>query len=105
MSRGTDRDGAASSGYGWGMRFAARARSVFAGAAVATAVGLALSGCPRQPDAPDPGTGQPCETLADCNPGVDCGLLRLCVEDFCEAEASLVRACDDVGAPVRPPDG
>lgn len=66
--------------------------------------GVALvSGCPRQPDAPDPLSGTPCAQLSECNPGRACGALRLCVDGYCEAEASLLRPCRDEGQPVPPP--
>ncbi len=65
---------------------------------------LAMAGCPRTPDAPDPGMGTPCEQLDDCNPGVSCGQLRLCVAGFCERERSLIRPCPELGAPVARPD-
>ena len=67
---------------------------------------LAATGCPRAPDAPEPGMGTECIQFADCNPGVTCGVLRLCVEGFCEAEGSgsLIRACPGAGDPVRPPE-
>jgi len=65
---------------------------------------LAMSGCPRTPDAPEPGMGMPCEQLDDCNAGVSCGALRLCVAGFCEEGNSLIRPCPEVGDPVLPPD-
>lgn len=65
-------------------------------------LGLGLLGCPRQPDAPEPGMGTPCEALEDCNPGVACGLLTLCVDGFCEDEPSLVRPCPGEGEPIGP---
>lgn len=66
---------------------------------------LGLSGCPRTPDAPDPGMGTPCEQLDDCNPGVSCGQLRLCVAGFCEEGRSLIRPCEDEGVRVIDPEG
>lgn len=73
------------------------------GPACSILLALAATGCPRAPDAPEPGTGTPCEQLADCNSGVACGILRLCVDGLCELEGSLVRACPGAGAPVQPP--
>ena len=67
-------------------------------------VAFAISGCPRTPDAPDPGGGMPCEQLDDCNPGRTCGALTLCVAGFCEEGASLIRPCPDDGEPVVRPD-
>lgn len=64
---------------------------------------LALAGCPREPDAPEPGMGEPCEQLADCNPDGSCGVLTLCVDGFCAEEPTLVRPCPDEGEPIRPP--
>lgn len=61
---------------------------------------LALSGCPRNLEPPPPG-GDPCGSLEDCNPGVDCGSLTLCLDGFCEAGQTLVRPCEDEGNPVR----
>lgn len=72
--------------------------------ALVIAAMMCATGCPRQPDAPDPGMGEPCESLEACNPGISCGLLRLCVEGFCEDEATLVRACRERGEPL-PSDG
>ncbi len=72
---------------------------------------LALSGCPRTPEAPEPLSGTHCEQLADCNPGRSCGALKLCscttepcVDGFCEEGFSLLRPCRDEGVPVRPPE-
>lgn len=65
---------------------------------------LAAAGCPREPEAPKPLMGTPCEQLTDCNPGRECGALRLCVDGYCEAGASLLRPCRDEGVPVRPPE-
>ena len=70
----------------------------------ASLLALSLSGCPRTPDAPEPGMGTPCVELEDCNAGVTCGALRLCVAGFCERDPSLVRPCPGVGAPVVRPD-
>lgn len=65
---------------------------------------LAASGCPRTPDAPDPGGGMPCDQLDDCNPGgVTCGALTLCVAGFCEEGASLIRPCPGEGEPIVDP--
>jgi hypothetical protein len=61
-----------------------------------------LQGCPRTPEAPEPLVGEPCEALNDCNPGVTCGALRLCVGGYCEERASLLRPCRDEGVPVVP---
>lgn len=73
--------------------------------AVALVLALAATGCPRTPDAPEPGMGTPCEQLNDCNSGVTCGVLRLCVDSFCEeGPGSLIRPCPGEGAPVRPPE-
>jgi hypothetical protein len=66
--------------------------------------GLLLSGCPRTPDAPEPLTGTPCEQLTDCNPGVSCGALRLCVDGYCEEGMSLMRPCRGAGESVLPPE-
>lgn len=65
---------------------------------------LALTGCPRTPNAPDPIMGTPCEDNADCNPGENCGALTLCVDGLCEVGNTLVVPCPGEGAPVRPPD-
>jgi hypothetical protein len=65
---------------------------------------LFLGGCPRTPDAPEPLTGTPCEQLSDCNEGVSCGAMRLCVDGYCEAGASLMRPCREGGDPVVPPE-
>ncbi|MBX3271867.1 MAG: hypothetical protein KF729_16485 [Sandaracinaceae bacterium] len=70
--------------------------------ALAALAALTLSGCPRTPEAPGPGTGTPCEQLDDCNPGATCGALRLCVSGFCEAGRSLIRPCPGEGAPIDP---
>lgn len=67
------------------------------------AVALSAVGCPRSPDAPDPGMGTPCEQLDDCNPGMTCGALRLCVAGFCEEGASLIRPCPGEGEPIVDP--
>jgi len=62
---------------------------------------LSLLGCPRQPDAPEPGDGVACEQLEDCNdPSLTCGLLTVCVDGFCEDAPSLVRPCPDEGQPI-----
>lgn len=68
-------------------------------------LGLFLAGCPRGPEPPDPGMGTPCEQLSDCNPDRSCGALTLCVDDYCEQGASLIRPCEGEGEPVRPPGG
>ncbi len=65
-------------------------------------LGLTLLGCPRQPDAPEPGDGVPCAQLEDCNPTQTCGLLTLCVDGFCEESPSLMRPCPDRGVPLDP---
>ena len=89
------------------MSFAARARAHLVRSGLPLVLGLATAlavmGCPRQPDAPDPGMGTPCEQddLSDCNE-TDCGLLRLCVDGFCEDEPSLVRPCPGEGTPIPP---
>lgn len=76
---------------------------------LALLVSLAVPGCPREPDAPDPLSGTPCTTLDDCNPGRECGALKLCVDaregesGFCEEGASLILPCEGEGEPVRPP--
>jgi len=70
-----------------------------------SALALALSGCPQKPNAPEPGMGTPCNQLSDCNPGVTCGALQLCVDNFCEEGHSLIRPCRDEGESVRPPTG
>jgi hypothetical protein len=76
---------------------------------VALLLCVALPGCPREPDAPDPLSGTPCNTLDDCNEGRTCGALTLCVDaregesGYCELGASLVRPCPGEGDPVRPP--
>ena len=64
---------------------------------------VSLAGCPREPEAPEPGMGTPCEQLSDCNPDESCGALTLCVDGFCEQGATLVRPCPGAGEPVRPP--
>jgi len=69
--------------------------------AAVLALALFMSGCPRTPNAPDPGMGTPCEQLIDCNPTATCGALRLCVAGFCEEGNSLIRPCPDEGEPVR----
>jgi hypothetical protein len=69
----------------------------------ALVVAVGLAGCPREPNAPDPGMGTPCESLEDCNDGVTCGELKLCVDGFCEEGRSLIRACPGAGDPVVPP--
>ena len=66
-------------------------------------LGLLLLGCPRQPDAPEPGEGTPCEQLEDCNPTASCGLLTLCVDGFCEDSPSLMRPCPNEGEPLPGP--
>lgn len=63
---------------------------------------LMLGGCPREPEAPEPGMGTPCEQLSDCNPDGSCGTLALCVDGFCEQYPTLVRPCPGEGEPVRP---
>lgn len=75
-------------------------------AVLALGIGIALgvSGCPREPDAPEPLMGTPCMQLTDCNPGRACGALKLCVDGFCEQDASLLRPCRDEGQPVPAPD-
>ena len=53
-------------------------------------------GCPRDPQAPDPGEeALSCETLADCNRGLECGSfpLRACVDRLCEVSPSLILPC------------
>lgn len=67
-----------------------------------TLLGLLMIGCPRQPDAPPPGMGTPCDSTEECNAGATCGLLRICVEGYCEDEASLVRPCPGEGEPIGP---
>jgi hypothetical protein len=69
----------------------------------ALALGSLLGGCPREPEAPEPGMGTPCEQLSDCNPEDSCGALTLCVDGFCEQDDSLIRPCPGEGEPVRPP--
>ncbi len=72
---------------------------------LALAFGLTLvAGCPREPDAPEPLSGTPCEQLTNCNPGRACGALKLCVDGFCEEGESLLRPCPEEGDPVRPPE-
>lgn len=66
--------------------------------------GGTLTGCPRTPEAPDLPTGTPCEQLSDCNPGVACGSLTLCVDGYCEGGRSLLRPCPGAGDRVRSPD-
>lgn len=66
-------------------------------------IALGLAGCPREPDAPTPLTGTPCEQLSDCNPSASCGALKLCVDGYCEEGTSLLRPCRDEGDPVPPP--
>ncbi|HEY8429038.1 MAG TPA: hypothetical protein VIL20_11715 [Sandaracinaceae bacterium] len=63
-----------------------------------------LAGCPRQPEAPEPLDGTPCEQLIECNPGRSCGALKLCVDGYCEEGFSLLRPCPEEGEPVRPPE-
>ena len=88
--------------YGPSMRSMCRgARSLGSSLVLALGLGLLLSGCPRQPTAPDPGMGTPCESMDECNEGEACGLLRLCVDNFCEAEPTLVRPCPGTGTPVQ----
>ena len=67
------------------------------------ALSLLASGCPRTPDAPEPGMGTPCMQLDDCNEGRSCGALTLCVAGFCEEGASLIRPCPGEGAPIVDP--
>jgi hypothetical protein len=55
-----------------------------------------LSGCPRDPQHPEPGpSAMECEALEDCNEGRACGNvpLRVCVDGLCAEEATLVRPC------------
>ncbi|MGE0787102.1 MAG: hypothetical protein AB7S26_15620 [Sandaracinaceae bacterium] len=78
-----------------------RVKHTLALAAMVAACALVLVGCPRQPDAPPPGMGTPCEQLEDCNPTASCGLLTQCVDGFCEETSSLVRPCPGVGEPLR----
>ncbi len=56
---------------------------------------LLISGCPRDPDAPELEGAQPCETIRDCAPdaGPVCGMVTNCVDGFCEAEPSLIIEC------------
>lgn len=64
-------------------------------ALLATLAALALSGCPRHVQEPEPGEAQRCDVLEDCNAGLRCGdtLLRACVDGLCEATPSLVVPC------------
>lgn len=70
---------------------------------------LALPGCPRSPDAPEPLSGTPCTQIDECNGDRRCGALKLCVtgpdgtEGFCEEGASLIVPCPGEGQPVPPP--
>ena len=82
-------------------RYGGRVRSLLGCASLL--VILFATGCPRQPDAPEPGMGTACEQLSDCNPTETCGALKLCVDGFCEAGRSLIRPCPGSGVPVRPP--
>ena len=70
---------------------------------LAFVLALVASGCPRTPDAPEPGMGTPCEQISDCNPGATCGALSLCVAGFCEEGASLIRPCPGEGEPIVDP--
>ncbi|CAG0981392.1 hypothetical protein RHDC4_01913 [Rhodocyclaceae bacterium] len=63
---------------------------------------VGLVGCPRQVQAPEPTGGTPCATLEECNPGLTCGNLRVCVDGRCEREPSLRRPCPGAGEPVVP---
>ena len=82
-----------------------RLMSRLLGPLLAVLLGLTLLGCPRTPDAPEPLDGTPCEQNLQCNAGATCGRLRLCVDGFCEeGEGSLIRPCEGVGTPVRPPE-
>ena len=58
-----------------------------------------LAGCPADAEFFTP-TGDACTRTPDCNGGSECGSLRLCVDGFCEEDASLVVACDPQGNPA-----
>jgi len=59
----------------------------------------ALSGCPRDVQAPPPEDAFPCVAIEDCNAST-CGELRACVDGLCEAEPSLVVPCPGGGSRV-----
>lgn len=52
-----------------------------------------LAGCPPELQPPVADGGRACATNADCNPGVRCGELYLCVHGLCEATPSQVVPC------------
>lgn len=56
---------------------------------------LLLGGCPSDTARPDPPPSTPCVTMADCagDAGASCGLLRACVDGYCEADPSLHVPC------------
>lgn len=57
---------------------------------------LVLVGCPRDAETPDPPPAQPCVEDVDCaegDAGRLCGIVRVCVDGFCEAEPSRVVPC------------
>ncbi len=83
---------------GLGMGYASpvsRAAHLVSSLCFVFAAAVALAGCPREVQEPDPGEGTPCGTLADCNMGVSCGdrELRVCVDGLCEESPSVVSPC------------
>lgn len=65
--------------------------------AVVAFCALALGGCPRGFEGPGRSDSASCETVADCNQGRICASepLFACVDQRCESEPSLIRACAD----------
>ena len=64
-----------------------------------TLLALTLTACISPPEATRHG-GVACRRDEDCNAGATCGLLKLCVQNFC-AEDEVFRVCED----GRYPDG
>jgi hypothetical protein len=58
---------------------------------------LACAACVAKPEATRSG-GTACRRTEDCNSGVLCGEIALCVQGFC-AEDTVFRACSDGGYP------
>lgn len=66
-------------------------------------IAFVLGGCPRDLEEPNP-VGDPCSSLLDCNPGATCGLLRSCVDGFCEDSPSIPQACVDASQAQKKDD-
>ena len=68
-------------------------RGWLAGLGLAALAVATVAGCPPPP-APPPkqDAGQPCRAHEDCNERT-CGLLRACVDGYCEREPSLRVPC------------